>query len=75
VSVLKIVAIVLILAGSAGLLVGKFTYTQATHEAKIGPLDLSVKEKKTVNVPFWAGVAAIVAGGLLLVVPRTGGPK
>jgi TRAP-type C4-dicarboxylate transport system permease small subunit len=75
VSVLKIVAIVLILAGIAGLLVGKFTYTKATHEAQIGPLDLSVKEKKTVNVPLWAGVAAIVAGGLLLVVPRTGGPK
>lgn len=74
-SVLKIVAIVLIVAGIAGLLYGKFTYTQATHEAKLGPLDLSVKEKKTVNIPLWAGVAAIVAGGLLLVVPATGGPK
>ena len=74
-SALKIVAILLIVAGIAGLLYGKFTYTQATHEAKLGPLDLSVKEKKTVNIPLWAGVAAIVAGGLLLVVPRTGGPK
>jgi hypothetical protein len=72
-SVLKIVAILLIVAGIAGLLYGKFTYTQATHEAKLGPLDLSVKEKKTVNVPLWAGVAAIVAGGLLLVIPKTGG--
>jgi hypothetical protein len=69
---LKIVAILLIVAGIAGLLYGKFTYTQATHEAKLGPLDLSVKEKRTVNIPLWAGVAAIVAGGLLLVVPRTG---
>ena len=68
---LKIVAILLIVAGIAGLLYGKFTYTQATHEAKLGPFDLSVKEKKTVNIPLWAGVAAIVAGGLLLVVPRT----
>jgi hypothetical protein len=74
-SALKIVAILLIVAGIAGLLYGKFTYTQATHEAKLGPFDLSVKEKKTVNVPLWAGVAAIVAGGLLLVVPRTAGPK
>ena len=72
---LKIVAILLIVAGIAGLLYGKFTYTQATHEAKLGPFDLSVKEKKTVNIPLWAGVAAIVAGGLLLVVPRTAGPK
>jgi len=74
-SVLKIVAILLIVAGIAGLVYGKFTYTQATHEAKLGPIDLSVKEKRTVNIPLWAGVAAIVAGGLLLVVPRTGGPK
>lgn len=69
-SALKIVAIVLIIAGIAGLMVGKFTYTKATHEAKLGPLDLSVKEKQTVNVPLWAGIGAIVVGALLLVVPR-----
>jgi hypothetical protein len=69
-SAIKIVAIILILAGIAGLVYGKFTYTKATHEAKIGPLDLSVKEKETVNIPLWAGIAAIVAGALLLVVPK-----
>ena len=74
-SVLKIVAIVLILAGIAGLLVGQLTYTKATHEAQIGPLDLSVKEKKMVNVPPWASVAVIIAGGLLFFVPRTGGTR
>jgi TRAP-type C4-dicarboxylate transport system permease small subunit len=62
----KIVAIVLILAGSLGLVYGGFSYTKDTQEAKIGPLELSVKETKTVNVPVWAGVAAIVAGGGLL---------
>ena len=70
VSALKVVAIVLIVAGIAGLVYGKFTYTKATHEAKLGPIDLSVKEKKTVNIPLWAGLAAIVAGGLLLAVPK-----
>ena len=74
-SVLKIVAIVLILAGIAGLVAGKFTYTKATHEAQIGPLDLSVKEKQVVNVPLWASVAVILAGGLLFFVPRTGGTR
>ena len=69
-SALKIVAIVLIVAGIAGLVYGKFTYTKATHEAKIGPIDFSLKEKKTVNVPMWAGIGAIAAGLLLLVVPR-----
>jgi hypothetical protein len=69
-SALKIVAIVLIAAGIAGLVYGKFTYTKATHEAKLGPIDFSVKEKQTVNIPLWAGVAAIGAGILLLVVPK-----
>jgi TRAP-type C4-dicarboxylate transport system permease small subunit len=62
----KIVAIVLILAGLLGLVYGGFSYTKETQEAKIGPLELSVKETKTVNVPVWAGVAGIVAGGGLL---------
>ena len=69
-SALKIIAILLIVAGIAGLAYGKFTYTKATHEAKLGPLELSVKEKKTVNVPMWTGVAAIVAGVLMLAVPK-----
>jgi len=69
-SPLKIVAIILIVAGILGLVYGKFTYTKATHEAKLGPIDLSIKEKKTVNVPLWTGVAAIVAGALLLLVPK-----
>jgi uncharacterized membrane protein len=69
-SALKIVAILLIVAGIVGLVYGKFSYTKATHEAKIGPFDLAVKEKQTVNIPLWAGVAAIVAGALLLVVPK-----
>ncbi len=69
-SAVKIIAIILIVAGIAGLMYGKFTYTKATHEAKLGPIDFSVKEKQTVNIPLWAGIAAIVAGALLLVVPR-----
>jgi hypothetical protein len=70
VSPLKIVAIVLIVAGIAGLVYGKFSYTKATHEVDLGPVDLSIKEKRTVNIPLWAGIVAIVAGGLLLIVPK-----
>lgn len=62
----KIVAIVLIIGGILGLVYGQFSYTKETQEAKIGPLELSVKDTQTVNVPVWAGVAAIVAGGALL---------
>ena len=67
---LRLVAIVLVVIGIAGLAYGGFTYTKSTHEAKLGPIELSVKEKKTVNVPLWAGIALIVAGGLLFAAPR-----
>jgi hypothetical protein len=63
---LKIAAIVLIVAGVLGLALGSFSYTKDTHEAKLGPIELSVKEKETVNVPVWAGVGAIVIGGVIL---------
>ncbi len=66
----KILAIVLIVGGILGLAYGSFTYTKETHSTKIGPLELSVKDKETVNVPIWAGVGAIVAGGALLLVKR-----
>jgi TRAP-type C4-dicarboxylate transport system permease small subunit len=66
----KIVGIVLIAAGILGLVYGSFSYTKETHSTKIGSLELSMKDKERVNVPVWAGVGAIVAGGLLLLVPR-----
>ena len=62
----RLLAIALIVAGVLGLAYGSFSYTKDTHTAKIGPLQLSVKEKETINVPVWAGIAAIVAGGLVL---------
>lgn len=66
----RLAAIVLIVAGALGLAYGGFSYTKETHEADLGPLHMSVAEKKRVNVPVWAGVGAIVAGGLLLVAGR-----
>ena len=65
-SAVKILGVVLIVAGIAGLLYGKFSYTKETHGVKLGPLEMSVAEKQTVNVPVWAGVGAIVGGGALL---------
>ncbi len=69
---LRIVAIVLIVAGGLALAYGGFSYTKETHQAKIGPIELSVKEKQDVNVPQWAGIGAIVLGAVLLAV---GGKK
>jgi len=68
----RLVAIALIVAGVLALLYGGFSYTKDTTAVKLGPIELSVKENKTVDVPIWLGVGAIVAGGLLLVL---GGKK
>jgi len=69
---IKIIAIVLIIAGGLALAYGQFSYTKETHQAKIGPLELSIKEKETVNVPVWLGGGAIALGVVLLI---TGGRK
>ena len=63
---MRIVAIVLLVAGILALAYGGFSYTRDKTAVKLGPLELSVKEKETVNIPMWAGVGAVVVGGLLL---------
>lgn len=66
----KISAIVLIVTGALGLAYGGFSYTRETHQADLGPIQFSVDEKQHVNVPVWAGVGAILIGGILLVTVR-----
>jgi uncharacterized membrane protein len=62
----KIVGVVLIAAGVLALAYHSFSYTKDSHDAKIGPVELSLKNKETVEIPTWAGVAAIVAGAAFL---------
>ena len=68
----KVVAIILIVAGLIGLVYQQFSFTKETTQAKIGPLEITVKDKETVNVPLWASLGAIGVGVVLLV---TGGRK
>jgi hypothetical protein len=63
---MKILGIVLLAAGILALVYRGFSYTKETHEAKLGPLQVELKEKDRVSVPTWAGVALAVAGGGLL---------
>ena len=63
----KAIAVALMLAGVLALAYGGFTYTKETHDVKIGPIELSITDRETVNIPVWAGVGAILVGGLLLV--------
>ena len=58
--------------GVLGLVVGGFIYPRETHDAKLGPLGISVSEKQRVNVPMWAGAALVIAGGGLLLVRKEG---
>ncbi len=62
----KLIGLILIVGGALALAFGGFSYTKDSSAVKIGPVELSVKQKETVNVPLWAGISAIVAGGLLL---------
>jgi TRAP-type C4-dicarboxylate transport system permease small subunit len=64
------VAILLIVAGGLALAYGGFSYTRETHEADIGSMHLSIDETRRVNVPLWAGVGALVLGGVLLLKGR-----
>ncbi|HTO52397.1 MAG TPA: hypothetical protein VMR50_03340 [Myxococcota bacterium] len=65
----KLLALVLIIAGVLALAYGGFTYTKETHEAKVGPVEMKVNEKEHVNIPIWAGVAAVGVGAAILLVP------
>ena len=67
---IKIFAIVLMIAGALGLAYGGFTYTKETHQAKIGPIELSVADKETVNIPIWISIAALAAGAMLLITKK-----
>ena len=69
-SPIKIVGIILIVAGGLALAYGGFSYTKETHKAEIGPLKLTVQEKEQVNVPVWAGLGTIVAGVVLLALKK-----
>jgi hypothetical protein len=67
---LKILGVLLLLAGLAGLVYGHFSYTQDTHQAQFGNFTFAIAEKKDVFIPTWAGLAAVAAGVVLLVLRK-----
>ncbi len=66
----RLAAVILIIGGILGLAYGGFTYTKDTHTADLGPIELSVEEKETVNIPVWLGAGALAVGVLLLAMRR-----
>jgi multidrug transporter EmrE-like cation transporter len=69
-SATKILGIILLVAGTLGLLYGHFDYTKETHEGQFGPFRFSIAEKETAVIPGWASIMVIVAGVVLLVVRK-----
>ena len=64
---MRIVGVLLLVVGLAGFLTGGFSFTKDTTQAKLGPLELTVKEKDSVNIPQWMSLGAMVLGGVVLV--------
>ncbi len=69
-NVIRIVAIVLIIGGIAGFFTGGFNFTKERTAVKLGPLELTVKEKESVNIPQWLSIGAAAVGVLMLVTAR-----
>jgi multidrug transporter EmrE-like cation transporter len=70
---IKTAGIVLIVAGALGLAYGGFTYTRSSHETQLGPFSMTVKDRQTVAIPIWAGLGAVLVGGVLLLIPAKKG--
>ena len=64
---LRLTGAIQIVLGLAGFFTGGFSFTKETTQAKIGPLELTVKDKESVNVPQWLSLGAIALGAVVLV--------
>ncbi|OYW18175.1 MAG: hypothetical protein B7X79_02365 [Acidovorax sp. 17-64-282] len=64
---MRLTGAILIVLGLAGFFTGGFSFTKETTQAKLGPLELTVKDKESVNVPQWLSLGAIALGAVVLV--------
>ena len=63
---LRLTGAILIVLGLAGFFTGGFSFTKETTQAKLGPLELTVKDKESVNVPQWLSLGALALGAVAL---------
>jgi hypothetical protein len=66
---MRIVGLVLIVAGVLALVYRGFDYTKEKHETKFGPMELTVKDQERVEIPVWAGAGVVGIGVVLLLLP------
>ena len=67
---MKVVAIILIVAGILMLIFRGFSFTQEKKLVDLGPVEINTKEKKSVGWPIYAGGLALAAGIILLVADK-----
>jgi hypothetical protein len=58
------------LAGIAGLVVGRFSYTTEEKVLDVGPLQATAEKEHSIHIPDIAGIVAVIAGGVLVVASR-----
>lgn len=63
----RITGIILIVIGLAGFFTGGFSFTKDKTAAQVGPVQLTVKEKESVNIPQWLSLGAVALGAIVLV--------
>lgn len=67
---LKLIGVVLVVAGCLGLLYGGFSHSHETTGLKLGPIELRVRDKERINIPLLASAGGLAMGLFLLVTRR-----
>ena len=65
---MKVIGILLIVAGILMLVFGNVTFSKKEKVADVGPVEINRKEKKTIAWPNYAGPIIVVAGVAVLIV-------
>ena len=68
----RLAAILLIVAGTIGLIYGRLTFTRDEQSASFGPIGLTIQERQSVAIPTWLGAGAIAVGALVLLARKRG---
>lgn len=66
----KTMGIILIIVGAVMLVWTGFSFTRKEKVVDIGPVEISADKKEQVNWPPYVGGVILVAGTVLLIIPR-----
>ncbi len=64
-NIFKLIAIVVILAGTQGLLYGSYSHFNGDHQAAVDATEELLRSEAAVTTQIWAGLGAMAAGSAL----------